>query len=80
MAESMFLGSLLTEKNGRKMTSVLEKANHEDLLVLKDLMEGGKIKPIIDGSYPLSETVEAFRYFAKGHTHGKVVITIGKQE
>ena len=43
---------------------------------MKDLLESGKIVPIIDGCYPLSKTAEAFRYFEKVHAKGKIVITM----
>ena len=49
---------------------------HEDLVVLKKLIGAGKVTPVIDRTYPLSDTAEAFRYLDKGHTRGKVVITI----
>ena len=47
----------------------------EDLIFLKDAIEGGKIKTVIDRIYPLSETAEAHRYAEKGYARGKVVIT-----
>jgi NADPH:quinone reductase-like Zn-dependent oxidoreductase len=50
--------------------------NHEDLVVLKELIESGKVTPVIDRTYPLSETPEAFRYLDEGHARGKVVITV----
>jgi NADPH:quinone reductase-like Zn-dependent oxidoreductase len=50
------------------------------LLRYEDLLEDGKIKPVIDACYPLSRTAEAFRYFGKGHARGKVVITIAAKE
>jgi NADPH:quinone reductase-like Zn-dependent oxidoreductase len=50
--------------------------NHEDLDVLKEFIEDGKITPVIDRTYPLSETPEAFRYLDKEHARGKVVITV----
>ncbi len=53
------------------------KPNKKDLLLLKDLLEAGKIKPVIDRRYPLSEVPEAIRYLEEGHARGKVVITIG---
>ena len=43
---------------------------------MKELLESGKIVPVIDGCYPLSETAEAFRYFEEVHAKGKVVITV----
>jgi NADPH:quinone reductase-like Zn-dependent oxidoreductase len=50
--------------------------NNEDLVVLKELIEAGKVTPVIDRTYQLSETPEAFRYLDKGHARGKVVITV----
>jgi NADPH:quinone reductase-like Zn-dependent oxidoreductase len=52
------------------------KINKEDLIVLKELMEAGKVTPVIDRTYPLSETPEAIRYVEEGHARGKVVITV----
>ena len=54
------------------------KQNQQDLIYIKSLLEEGKIKPIIDGCYPLIETAKAFWYFEKDHPRGKVVIKIGQ--
>ena len=78
--QSLLLGPLLSKSDGRKMTSVMKKANQKDLLFIRDLLEDGKIRPVIDECYPLSKTAEAFRYFERGHARGKVVITIAAQE
>ncbi|MEW9671575.1 zinc-binding dehydrogenase [Ammoniphilus sp. 3BR4] len=43
---------------------------------MKELLEAGKVKPVIDRCYKLSEVPEAIRYFEKGHAQGKVVITV----
>ncbi|RMF70534.1 MAG: NAD(P)-dependent alcohol dehydrogenase, partial [Calditrichaeota bacterium] len=54
------------------------KINQKDLGVVKDLLEAGKVAPVIDRQYPLSRTAEAFRYLADVHARGKVVITLGE--
>jgi NADPH:quinone reductase-like Zn-dependent oxidoreductase len=50
--------------------------SQKDLVFMKELLETGKVAPVIDGCYPLSKTAEAFRYFEKVHPKGKVVITV----
>ena len=52
------------------------KVIREDLVFLAELLEEGKIIPVIDGSYPLSEIAEAMRYVEEKHAQGKVVITV----
>jgi NADPH:quinone reductase-like Zn-dependent oxidoreductase len=51
----------------------------EDLVVLKELIEAGKVTPVIDKTYPLSGTPEAVGHVGGGHTRGKVVITVPGQ-
>lgn len=53
-------------------------SNKQDLLVIKELIETGKVKSVIDKRYPLSETAEAIRYLETGRARGKVVITVGQ--
>jgi len=50
--------------------------NKKDLVLLKEILEAGKIKPVIDRCYPLSEVPEAIRYLEEGHAQGKVVIVM----
>jgi NADPH:quinone reductase-like Zn-dependent oxidoreductase len=67
---------LLSPFVGQKLGTFISRENHEDMIVLKDLIEAGKVKPVIDRTYPLSEVPEAIRYMRKGHARGKVVITV----
>jgi NADPH:quinone reductase-like Zn-dependent oxidoreductase len=68
-----FVSSLFLRQQRRPYLSV---PKNEDLVVLKELIEAGNVKPVIDRTYPLSEICEAFRYLDKGHAQGKVVITV----
>src|SRR6266540_558965 len=61
---------------GQKLGTFISKENHEDMLVLKKLIEAGKVRPVIDRTYPLSEAPQAIRYLEQGHARGKVVITV----
>jgi len=66
-----------TAKIGSQKTYVVSLAqSQKDLVFIKELLEAGKVVPVIDGCYPLSKTAEAFRYFEKVHAQGKVVITV----
>lgn len=51
----------------------------KDLALVKELLEAGKVVPVIDRCYPLSETAEAIRYLEEGHARGKVVITMAQE-
>jgi len=54
----------------------MSKEGNEDLVVLKELIEAGKVTPVIDRTYPLSEFPEAIRYLAEGHARGKAVVSV----
>ena len=60
----------------QKLVSFIAKRNKEDLTLLKELMEAGKVTPFIDRSYSLREVPEALRYLGEGHARGKLVITM----
>ena len=62
------------------MSILIHKPNSTDLAVIKNLVETGKIMPVIDRTFPLSKTADAMRYYGKGFTKGKVVIEIEKRE
>ena len=74
--QALLLGPLLSLIGGRKMCFVSAKINKKDLVFLKDLLETGKVVPVIDRRYPLSAVAEALRYLEEGHAQGKVVITV----
>jgi NADPH:quinone reductase-like Zn-dependent oxidoreductase len=58
------------------MVTFTAKAIQVDLQTLKDLIDTGKVTPVIDRTYPLSEVPEAMRYLEEGHARGKIVITV----
>jgi NADPH:quinone reductase-like Zn-dependent oxidoreductase len=72
--QPILLGPWISMTGTQKMTNLSMKPNREDLVSVKELIEAGKVKPVVDRRYPLSEVAEAFRYYAKGHVRGKVVI------
>ena len=73
--QAVFLGALISMTGGKKMGLLMHKPN-EDLAFIIELFEAGKVVPVIDRRYPLSEVAEALRYFGEGHAKGKLVITV----
>jgi NADPH:quinone reductase-like Zn-dependent oxidoreductase len=59
-----------------KLVPMVAKQNKEDLIVLKELVDAGKVTPVVDRTYPLAEAAEAMRYLETGHARGKVVVTV----
>lgn len=72
--EALLLGSVLS-LGRKKITFFIAKINQKDLVFLSELVESGKVRPVIDRCYPLSEAAEALRYLGEGHAQGKVVLT-----
>jgi NADPH:quinone reductase-like Zn-dependent oxidoreductase len=70
MARSRFIA--------QKFVAYIASFNQKDMMTLADLMQSGKIKPVIDRTYKLSETADALRYLEQGHARGKVVINLEK--
>ena len=60
----------------QQASPTVKTQNHDDLVVLRNLVEAGKITPVIDGTYPLHETPRAIDRVAAGHTRGTIVITV----
>jgi len=67
---------VLSRFSRRKLVTLLAKGSKKDLTIVRELIEAGKITPIIDRRYRLSEVPEAIRYLEKGHARGKVIITV----
>ena len=73
----VFLGAWVSMTGSKKIGALgTVRPNKEDLVLIKELLETGKVVPVIDRRYPLSETAEAIRYLEEGHAQGKVVITV----
>jgi len=72
----MLLAPLLSRIGRKKVCYFLANLNKKDMVFLKDLLEAGKVVPVIDRSYPLSDAAEALRYLGEGHAQGKVILTV----
>ncbi len=72
----IFKAKLLSRFVHQKFVGYGTETNKEDLKLLSDLMQTGKLTPVIDRTYKLSETAEAMRYFEEGHAKGKIVIAV----
>jgi NADPH:quinone reductase-like Zn-dependent oxidoreductase len=70
---AMVLSRLVSQK---LVPFFLAKSSQKDLAIMHDLMKAGKVKPVIDKRYKLSEVAEAIRYLEEGHARGKVVINL----
>jgi NADPH:quinone reductase-like Zn-dependent oxidoreductase len=75
LREALFLGPLLSIA-GQKLGNLLARPTQSDLLVLKDLVEAGKVRPVIEQCYELSEVPKAIRRLETGHASGKLVVAI----
>jgi NADPH:quinone reductase-like Zn-dependent oxidoreductase len=67
---------LLSKFSDQEMSWMLAHPNQKDMATLADLMQSGKVKPVIDRAYKLGDLPEAIRYLEEGHARGKVVITV----
>ena len=75
LTDALLFGPLLSIGR-QQFGNVLAKPNQADLRVLKELCEAGKVRPVIDRRFPLSEVSSAVRYVEDGHARGKVVVTV----
>ncbi|CAA9250500.1 MAG: Bifunctional protein: zinc-containing alcohol dehydrogenase; quinone oxidoreductase (NADPH:quinone reductase); Similar to arginate lyase [uncultured Chthoniobacterales bacterium] len=78
--DTVLRASLLSMVVKQEMGFMMSKLNRDDLMLLRDLMAGGKVTPVIDKTYPLSQTRDAVAYQETGRARGKVVITMTPEE
>ena len=71
MFQAMLLGPMRSKKGGQKMGNILAKPDQKDLVFIKELIEAGKVTPVIDRSFPLCDVADAIRYLEAGHAKGK---------
>jgi NADPH:quinone reductase-like Zn-dependent oxidoreductase len=69
-------GYLRSRFVSQKFIAYIAQFNKKDMTVLGDLMQSGKMTPVIDRTYKLNETPDALRYLEQGHARGKVVVTV----
>ena len=74
--QAMLLGPFISMTGNKKIVSLMAQANKEDLVFLKELLKAGKVVPVVDRRYPLSEVPDSVRYYGEGHAQGKVIITM----
>jgi len=72
----MVLGRVISRMGSKQIRFFVAKITQQDLQFIKELLEAGKVVPVIDRQFPLSETAEAMRYMEDGHPRGKIVITM----
>lgn len=76
MYQALLMGPWMSITGGKKLGTLTAKPNQQDLMIIKDLLEKGLVKPVIDRQYPLHEVADALRYLGEGHAKGKIVITM----
>ena len=74
--QAMLLAPLLSRIGSKKARFFIANINHKDLVFMKELLEAGKVVPVIDKRYPLSDAAEALRYLEQRHAQGKIVLTV----
>ena len=72
----MLLGPIVSMAGSKTLTYLYHRPSQEDLVFMKELLEAGKVVPVIDRRYPLNDVAEALRYYGEGKSRGKVVITM----
>jgi NADPH:quinone reductase-like Zn-dependent oxidoreductase len=70
-------GPLLSMATSQRFVAVIAKVTHDDLEELRELIEDGKVTPVLDRSFPLADAAGALRQLERGHPAGKVIVTTG---
>jgi len=76
LLQILFLGPWIRRTTGKKIRILAVHPNLKDMVYITELCEAGKVIPVIDRRYPLSEVPEALRYFGEGHARGKIIISM----
>jgi NADPH:quinone reductase-like Zn-dependent oxidoreductase len=76
LLQTWLIGPLISRTGRQKVRFFIAKINQKDLAFVAGLVEAGKVVPVIDRRYALSETAAAVRYLEEGHAKGKIVITV----
>lgn len=74
--QAMLLGGIVAGISGQKLGSFLSRNSREDLITIKELVEAGAIKPVIDRQFTLEQTPEAMSLIGTGHARAKLVINV----
>ena len=72
--QALLLGPWLSKSDGQKLTHISAHPSQNDLKMISEFLQSGKVVPVIERCYPLSETADAIRYLHEGHARGKLVI------
>ena len=84
MTSGQAIGRIVSNFTARALSSFTDqkfalygiKTSNQDLIILSDLVETGKLRPVIERTYQLSDASEALRYLGEGHARGKLVVTV----
>lgn len=74
--QALFLAPFISMAGSKKLRILTLRLNQKDLVFIRELVEAGKVKPVVDRRYPLGEAAKGLQYYAEGHTQGKVAITV----
>ena len=70
------IGPLFAIGSGKTLTNLSQHQDRDDLACMAELIESGKVKPVIDTVYPLDQVSEAFKHYETGRSRGKIVISV----